>query len=457
MKKIWNKLWIRLALVFGIFTFASITLVAIIVSRQTDRRFRDYLAYTQLADSETFKIAADYYSENGTWQGISEVLADHLSENPPAINVRFRRPAAILLDKSGAVLYDNRPHIANRFRQRHSLDNAVAIKVEGETVGYLLLPPNENSPQLTATDQRFLDQITRFLIHAGIIASVITLLLGFIVARGLTAPLSRLTNAARGISQGNLRQKVPVQGAEEIAELAEAFNEMADALHEGENLRRNMVADISHELRTPLTVVQGNLRAILDDVYQLDKSEIAAIYNQTLTLKRLVNDLYELSQAEAHQLKLNVQAIELALVVEEMTDLFHEVAREQGIALSTALPTSLPRLFADADRVRQCLYNLLANALRHTPSGGQIAITAQPHSDTIRIGVSDTGEGIAPNELQNVFERFWRADKARSSNTSGAGLGLAITRQLVLAQGGQIGVESTLGKGSLFWFTLPTA
>jgi two-component system OmpR family sensor kinase/two-component system sensor histidine kinase BaeS len=324
---------------------------------------------------------------------------------------------------------------------------------------------------LTPSAQAFLDQINRVLLQAGLVAGVLAVLMGIIIARGLTAPLGRLAAAARRISRGKLDQQVQVKGADEVTDLAQAFNEMATNLREAESLRRNMVADIAHELRTPLSVMQGNLQAILDDVYPLDKAEIAAIYDETLILSRLIKDLRELAQAEAGQLSLNIQPTELAPLVEGAADLFAELAREKEITLEVTLPDSLPNVAADPDRVRQIVHNLLTNALRHTPAEGAIQISIDPQveplahdgqqtavSGYVCISVSDTGHGIPAEDLPHVFDRFWRADKSRSREYGGSGLGLAIARQLVEAQGGQIGVESegVSGKGSRFWFTLPS-
>jgi signal transduction histidine kinase len=298
-----------------------------------------------------------------------------------------------------------------------------------------------------------------------------------------------LATAARRISQGQLDQRVPVNGADEVAGLAQAFNDMAANLQQAETLRRNLVADVAHELRTPLSVIQGNLRAILDDVYPLEKSEIAAIYDETLILNRLINDLRELAQAEAGQLSLNIQPTELTPLIEGAADLFVELTREKAVNLEVTLPDNLPLVLADPDRTQQILFNLLTNALRHTPEGGTIGVlvdeaesgqsskgaegqgsdflSAHPSpkftnhtpATLIRVSITDTGPGIPAEDLPHVFDRFWRADKSRSREQGGSGLGLAIARQLVEAQGGQIRVESdgVSGQGSRFWFTLPIA
>jgi signal transduction histidine kinase len=191
----------------------------------------------------------------------------------------------------------------------------------------------------------------------------------------------------------------------------------------------------------------------------MDKAEIAAIYDETLILNRLINDLRELAQAEAGQLSLNVRSTNIASLIANGVDAFAELSREKNVALNVDVPPDLPAVPADPDRIRQVLHNLLSNALRHTPDGGTISVIANKieQTDQIKITVTDTGPGIPAEDLPHVFDRFWRADRSRSREHGGSGLGLAIARQLVEAHGGQIGAESedVPGQGSLFWFTLP--
>jgi len=242
--------------------------------------------------------------------------------------------------------------------------------------------------------------------------------------------------------------------------VAQAFNQMTAALEEAERQRRNMVADIAHELRTPLSVLQGNLQAILDDVYPLNKEEIARLYDETRLLGRLVDDLRELALADAGQLRLNLQPLKVAPVVQATVESLSLAAENQGVALSAELPEDLPLVRADPDRLGQVLRNLVVNALQHTPAGGSVVVRAATIAGAVEISVADTGEGIAPEDLPHVFERFWRADASRSWDkrwAGGTGLGLSVAQSLVEAQGGRIWAESALGRGSTFRFTLPLA
>jgi heavy metal sensor kinase len=298
--------------------------------------------------------------------------------------------------------------------------------------------------------------IVQMMVRIFVITAILGSIIGIITARGLTAPLDRLAEAAQAIGAQDLSRRVQVKGSVEIRAVAQAFNDMAAALEEAETLRSNLLADVAHELRTPLTVIQGNLRAILDDVYELDKAEIARLYEQTRHLTRLVNDLRELAQAEAHKLPLSLATVDVASWVQETTAAFHPIAEAEGITLRCEIIGEPPRLVADKARLTQSLHNLLYNAVQHTPRGGTITIQVEQHQDKVCLRVQDTGAGIAPEHLDQVFDRFYRTDRARSRDTGGTGLGLAIVRAIVQAHGGEVTAQSAgAGRGSIFTIQLP--
>ena len=338
------------------------------------------------------------------------------------------------------------------------LTTATTLKSGDQTIGYLTITPGPIG-NLLPPEQAFIDQVRNNLLLAGLIASLIGAVLGLAFSRTLTRPLDRLATAARAIAAKDLTQRVKSSGTVEVANVANAFNEMATSLQKSEELRRNLVADVAHELRTPLTVMQGNLAAQLDGLFPIDETETARLYDETRLLSRLVDDLRELAQAEAGQLQLNLGSIDLKPVIASTAEVFNGMATEKQASIGVDLPADLPLVKADSERVAQVLRVFLSNALRHTPTNGTITISAVVVSDQHQVGVSvqDTGDGIAPGELPYVFDRFWRGDKSRARETGGSGLGLAIAKQLIESQGGSIGVESNIGQGSRFWFTLPVA
>jgi len=461
-----NRLWVRLTLAFGLVAVVAILVVAVLSNYQVTTQFRRFMNRSQTMQSPLVPALADFFTQNQSWTGVETVFTNNLESSGMGMGMgrgqgmRRGAPKFVLANAAGTVVYAETDTTVSPQLSRQQLAEAVPITWQNEIVGYLFLDAaSSGQMMMTAAAQAFLEQINRTLFQAGLIAGLLAVVMGIIIARGLSAPLGRLAMAARRISHGELDQRVPVQGADEVADVAGAFNEMAVHLQESETLRRNLVADVAHELRTPLSVIQGNLQAILDDVYPMDKAEIAAIYDETLILNRLINDLRELAQAEAGQLSLNVQSTDLVPLIENGADAFAELSREKNVVLKVDIPKHLPAVPADPDRIRQVLHNLLSNALRHTPEGGTINVTANriEQPDRIKVTVSDTGPGIPTEDLPHVFDRFWRADRSRSREHGGSGLGLAIARQLVEAHDGQIGVESDgiSGQGSQFWFTLP--
>jgi len=298
-------------------------------------------------------------------------------------------------------------------------------------------------------------EIQRRLVNFMLFSVVVGTAGGIVIGRVTSAPISRIAMAAHRLGKGELEVRVPVKGSQEIRELAETFNKMAADLQHAETLRNNLMADVSHELRTPLTVLDGNLRAALDKVVPLDEAEIANLYGQTRHLIRLVNDLRELALAESGQLPLEKLPTDLKALVAETVQALEPLAVEKGVTLADEVP-QLPKVNVDPFRIRQVLFNLLSNALRHTPEGGKIVVNGETGPGVVRLSVQDNGEGLEPEQLSAVFNRFYRADKSRSRETGGTGLGLAIVKAILEAHGGQVEAQSAgKGQGSQFKVSIP--
>lgn len=295
-------------------------------------------------------------------------------------------------------------------------------------------------------------RLVEFMAFSVVVGTAGGILIGWVTS----APITRIAKAARRLGEGKLDVRVPVSGSQEIRELAEAFNKMADDLQHAEALRTNLMADVSHELRTPLTVLEGNLRAALDKVVPLDEAEVANLYGQTRHLIRLVNDLRELSLAESGQLPLEKIPSNLNDLVTETLLALEPLAVDRGVTLSNEV-SPLPELTIDPFRIRQVLFNLLSNALQHTPKNGKVIIGGRTDAGSVSISVLDDGEGLETGQLKAVFDRFYRADKSRSRETGGTGLGLAIVKAIVEAHGGQVEAHSAgKGEGSQFRIILPS-
>jgi signal transduction histidine kinase len=323
----------------------------------------------------------------------------------------------------------------------------LAITLEQNQLGGFPGPrPDGPTPQ---------EEIQRRLLEFMAFSLVVGTAGGVVIAQVVSAPVIRIAQAAQRLGKGELDVRVPVQGSREMVDLAETFNTMAANLKHATDLRSNLMADVSHELRTPLTVLEGNLRAVLDHVMPLDEAEIANLYGQTRHLTRLVNDLRELSLAEAGQLPLEKVPCDLNRIVTETLQALEPLSAEKEILLENEVQ---PLLLIDGDptRIRQVLFNLLSNALRHTPPGGKITLKGGRENHSIHLSVSDTGEGLEPDQLTSVFDRFYRGDKSRSRETGGSGLGLAIVKAIIEAQGGKVAVSSAgKGQGSTFTIYFP--
>lgn len=288
-----------------------------------------------------------------------------------------------------------------------------------------------------------------------LLAAGVGVLVALYLTKRIARPIADLTMATRAITGGSTPPLVPVEGTDELAELGRAFNRMAIQLAEDEAQRRRLFAGIAHELRTPLSVIQGTLEGMLDRVIEPTPDRVAALHTQTLLLKRLITDLRDLSLAQAGHLELHRQMINLPSIAREAVEALAPLADERGVTLGVEADAAVPQVDADPDRVRQALQNLVENALRHTPQGGAVRVVVRATANAVHCQVVDTGVGISPDDLPHVFEYFYRADPSRDRRSGGTGLGLAIVKSLIEAHGGNVTVESQLGRGSAFDFTLP--
>lgn len=307
------------------------------------------------------------------------------------------------------------------------------------------------------------DEIALFVWIGGCGLALALPILAFAIAgsafRRIATPLAEVMGAADAVAEGDLTVRVQEDGrSNQFAQLARSFNRMTEELQHADQLRRNLTADVAHELRTPLHIIQGNLEGVLDGVYEPTAGHIEATLEETRMLARLVDDLQLLSQAEAGQLSLHMEAVDVTELLADVETSFSGQAAVKNIDLQVSWAGEAAELMVsgDVDRLDQVLSNLVINALRHTPEGGRVTLQADRHDGQIRMVVNDTGEGIREEDLPYVFDRFWRGDASRSHvGGAGAGLGLAIAKQLIEAHEGSIDVGSTPGQGTRFIITLP--
>jgi signal transduction histidine kinase len=312
-------------------------------------------------------------------------------------------------------------------------------------------------PGFWVASTRFLLEFWWQLLVAGAVAAAIALLVTRWLARGMTRPLRDMAAAARQMERGDYGQRVQTRSRDEVGQLAVAFNRMSGELESLERLRRDLVANVSHELKTPISALRAHLENLLDGVERPDAETMQVMLAQSDRLGRLVDQLLELSRLESGDVPMHRQSVALRPLVERVLSEIEVTRASHGVDLAEEVPGDLPPVYADPERVHQVLFNLLDNAVRFTPSGGRVTVTASRSNGAVGVAVADTGPGIAPEHLPRLFERFYRVDTARSRDDGGTGIGLAIARSVVEAHGGRIWAASDPGRGSTFTFELPVA
>jgi len=409
-------------------------------------RFNESLRRVQAQELSGF--LRDYYARNGSWTGIQALLA-RAADNP-----RLSRGQPILLaDPEGRVVASSAPDLRDSRLSRREIQDSIEIAVEGETVGRVYI--RVEARRLPPLEAQFSRAMNRAIVLAALAALALALLLAGLFARRIVRPLAKLRAANRAVSEGRLDTRVTVRTADEFGELSRSFNEMTAALERLERNRRDMVADVAHELRTPIAALQANLEALHGGALERSAENVTPLLERTRQLSRLVDDLHTLALAEAGQLGLYPEPIEVGDLIGSALKTYAPMAEEKSVQLRAHLPDETLTHELDPDRMSQVLGNLLSNALRHTPADGWIEVGLASEGDALEIGVTDSGPGLSDDEMAHAFERFWRSDRARSRAEGGAGLGLSIAKHLVQAHGGTIRAERAAGGGARFVISLP--
>jgi two-component system OmpR family sensor kinase/two-component system sensor histidine kinase BaeS len=454
-----KRLWVRLTLAFIITTLVTVITVAVATIWSVGQELDQYLARPDLLSGSLLQTLQEHYRQHGSWEGVADLPDLVKSSGPVSGFPAIPQMRWLLADAQGRIVYADRPPRLDQKLTTGERRRAQPISVDNAVVGYLVAEPPA-SDTMDPSARSFRDHLQQSILLAALGAMGLGLGLGLLISRSVAAPLATLAQTARAFAACDWTQRVPIKDTARIAEVSEvalAFNDMADSLQQAETLRRNLMADVAHELRTPLTVMQGLLGALLDGVHPLEIKEIAILYDETRLLARLVEDVRELALAEAKQMPFTMQAVDVGTLLQATAARFVAAADAQQVTLEVDTPAALARAKADPDRMAQVLQNLVSNALRHTPVGERITLAAQTRAAHVQVSVSDTGAGIAPQDLPYVFDRFYRGEGSWARTSGNSGLGLSIAKALVEGMGGTIGVESTPGEGSRFWFTLPLA
>lgn len=461
----------RLLLSYLALIIVTVALLASIVQLATAQTFSRYLSDQSNVHNEMLPVMlTGYYTANGTWDGVQADIDE--------ASLIIGAPVT-LADASGRIVATAQPNLIDH-QITEVPDLGLAIPVlgdKGRTIGTVYVG---RSMAQQRADEAFLVSVTRSLIAAGLLVALAALGLGVLLARSISRPLDEMSRAAAQIRRGNYAVRVSPRGGNEVTALAQAFNQMAAGINHLEQMRRDLVANVSHDLRTPLTVIRGYLEGLRSGrIADRRSAELAfdAMHTETARLLRLVDDLNQVAAFESGALLLDRRPVNIAALVENVSARAAPLANAKSVILShTAAPNLLP-VSLDPELIEQALLNLLENAIRHTPAGGVVSIqctvngeqfpTAHRSLSTdhcslntdhcLLLTVTDNGEGIPPEHLPHIFERFYRGDHARSREKGGAGLGLAIVRAIIRAHGGEVSAESggVPGGGSTFRLQLP--
>ncbi len=448
-----HSLWFKLTAAFLLVAAAGIIIVAILANRATTLGFRHFLNQDIAAEWAGLQAQlSGYYERQGNWDDAESLL---VAAGPG----RGQGGGSLVLlaaDEQVVAIAGGRRNYPTTIAEA---DVSLPVLVAGQRVGTLLVKQPGGAGG--GAGEQFLVEVNRAIWWGGLAAVLLALLLGLLLARRLTRPLRQLTEATHKVARGELGQQVNTTGTGEIGELSASFNQMSSALAASEQQRQQMLADVAHELRTPLSISQGHIEAMLDGVFELTPDNLAIVHEETLLLGRLVEDLRTLSLAEAGQLSLNLETVNLAGIAVLTLSAFEPLAEAEGVELAAELPADPVLVAADPGRLRQVLGNLLSNALRHVKTEAnespQVTLSLVKWGTLAQIRVRDNGPGLSAEAQEHVFDRFWRADPARSRDQGGSGLGLAICRAIVAAHHGRIWLESTAGQGATFIIELPIA
>lgn len=448
---------LRIFLAFALIVVTTVVSVMFFARVQMAREVRAFAFRGGLIGLEDLVNGLEgYYQANHTWRGVEGFFRGPIhgpGMGPPqglAYGQRLR-----LADTQGNVLVDTGQPPGNLPSRLTLAEQEAAILLfDNHTlIGYLL--PEGGTPRLLEIETALLRRLNLAGWNAALLSAGLSLLLAFLLAYTLLRPVRELTQAASHLAKGDLSQRVPVRGRDELALLAQTFNQMAASLEQAETNRKAMTADIAHELRNPLAVVRANIEALQDGIYPLSPENLEPLLAQTDLLSRLVEDVRMLALADTGQLRLHFVPGDLAALARRALEPFEAQAAARAITLEFIEDTPCPPLLLDPGRVGQILHNLLSNALRHTPDGGRVTLGVRCDPGEAHLTLRDTGPGIPESSLPRLFERFYRADRSRSREEGGTGLGLAIARQFAEAHGGSLTAANHPAGGAVFTLVLP--
>ena len=468
----------RMALAFALTSLMTVLVLVGVVSVVWGTVFSDYTRsnIVEIANSAAEKLATSY-EENGNWNAgelrtvaTSSLVSDDLSMQ--------------VVNKKGVVVYDDswpsasatadvresespsssssgkkasHSPVSSAPTDSDSVANVEIVTSSGEHVGQVKLWAIGSDALLTKADSAFREKTFNAMALAAVVAVCISVVIGSFVSRMLTRPIHRITSTAKQIRDGDLSARTGLRGDDEIDQLGETFDEMATSLEKDMKHEKRLTSDVAHELRTPLMAMLATVEAMQDGVYPTDDEHLETVASETRRLARLVQQMLDLSRMENSTAPLNLEPVDMVPFVRSIVNGQERLFADRDLRLRFADETQGHDdvVEADPDMITQCVINLMSNAMRYTPEGGWVVVSVFSDRKHVSIAVSDTGIGIAKDDLSRIFGRFWRADASRAREAGGLGVGLAVTKQIVERHHGYISVESELGKGTTFTIHLP--
>ncbi|EGD48763.1 integral membrane sensor signal transduction histidine kinase [Ruminiclostridium papyrosolvens DSM 2782] len=458
-----SSLRTKLSISYVAVALICIILISIFTTLFVYKHFEEYVKQnTEQKNREIVTTLSGQYMGNGKWNTkVIETIGVSSMENGIILKVK---------DINGNIIWDAKTH-NNGMCQRiieHMSNNASRIPGRGKS-GYTEVPYTINynlnkvgtveigtygDNYLNEHDIAFINDLYNLLWAVGIFSLILSLLFGTVMSKRLVSPIARVINTAKAISKGFYSDRIKEKSnTREINQLTVTINDLAENMEKQEILRKRLTGDVAHELRTPLATLQSHLEAMMDGIWPADSERLKSCHEEIVRISKMVGDLEKLARYESENFVLNMDTFDITELAKRQIHNFESEFLSKGLELK--LTGADCRVYADKDKISQVLVNLLSNALKYTPEGGMVVINIQYNDVNTEISVTDNGPGIPGEDLPYIFERFYRADKSRNKLTGGSGIGLAICKSIVLAHGGSINVQSNIGKGTKFTFTIP--
>ena len=453
------KLSTKIVSIMTLVTLLTGLILGSVTLQLMSKSFDQYLNETKKVEiGEWRTIYTNYYEENGdSWDGVQSVIVTYSLQTAygPTMERSHYQPV-VLIDPEGVILAHPQSEFIGQSVNDRMVEHGYPIFDDESSmlIGYLL-PVDYFNHQFWLLEENYLNNMRKSVILGVTATIVISISIGLAFARNLTKPLNNLISSVRRIAQGSTTESVIVENDDEIGELALAFNQMSSQLARANDARVQLFADISHELRTPITAIAGILENKLVKNEACPPEEISTLYDEMLRLSGMVTELQNISRLDAGHMPISKTLIDFKTFFQDFLIIIEADAEARDIQVKVDLGEKLPYCYADPERLKQIVLNLVSNALRYTTNGGVVIFKAWSDKNNFIFSVSDTGIGMTEEECKHVFERFYRSDQSRARETGGTGLGMAITQGLVLAHDGTINVKSTKGVGTTFTVTLP--